>query len=148
MVQASPPDISKEPIRRLDVRLSPYVSKSPKDSQKIENELRDILIGDQLREQMLLGRVFSGFTEPDITFIPSFKYDKGADKFDSSPKYRSPAWTDRILYSTYKHQNSESNKARVKPFNPVCLNVYEYSCLDSRHSDHRPVYAKFQMTLN
>lgn len=61
-------------------------------------ELDSLLEYDQLTRERMLGRAFSGFREGRISFLPTFKYDKGSDKFDSSGKNRAPAWTDRVLY--------------------------------------------------
>ena len=46
-----------------------------------------------------MDRVFQGYSEGKILFQPTFKYDKGTNQFDSSSKYRPPAWTDRVLYN-------------------------------------------------
>lgn len=34
----------------------------------------------------------------DITFKPSFKYDKKSNEFDTSKKMRVPSWCDRVLW--------------------------------------------------
>ena len=97
------------------------------------NELYSLLEYDQLKREMYRQKVFIGFSEGTITFPPTFKYDKGSDKLDSSGKSRSPAWTDRILYA------NKDDKQYLK------LNKY-YS-IDVRSSDHRPVAAEFSLFL-
>lgn len=61
--------------------------------------LQSILEYDQLNRERILGRAFQGFSEGKIQFLPTFKYDKGSDLFDTSTKMRPPAWTDRVLYN-------------------------------------------------
>ena len=79
-----------------------------------------------------------------IFFPPSFKYDKGSDKFDSSSKARTPAWTDRILFSSGEksspiNENSGDNVSTLK--------LKDYYSITSSCSDHRPVCADFILTL-
>ncbi|GLG95275.1 72 kDa inositol polyphosphate 5-phosphatase [Gryllus bimaculatus] len=56
------------------------------------------LHSDQLKLTIAEGSVFRGFQEGPITFPPTYKYDPGTQKFDTSHKQRTPAYTDRILY--------------------------------------------------
>lgn len=61
------------------------------------------------------------------------EYRQGSEVFDTSPKMRPPAWTDRILFS---------------PGGPSGVSVLEYNSEPgSSHSDHRPVYATFRVRL-
>lgn len=102
-------------------------------------QLQRLLEFDQLSRERRLGKVFRGFSEGDIRFLPTFKYDKGSAKFDSSAKARCPAWTDRILYAVAA---SDSGRERG-----MQLKLSDYYSIDSRHSDHRPVAAEFLLTL-
>ena len=77
--------------------------------QTREEIIRDIEDGvsvletDQLGWLMSKGTIFRGFKEHPINFRPTYKYDPGTDKFDTSSKQRIPSYTDRILY---KHSSS------------------------------------------
>ena len=102
-------------------------------------QLQRLLEFDQLGRERRLGKVFRGFSEGDIRFLPTFKYDKGSAKFDSSAKARCPAWTDRILYAVAASNNGQERGMQ--------LLLSDYYSIDSRHSDHRPVAAEFLLTL-
>lgn len=71
------------------------------------------------------GEVFSGFEEPCISFVPTYKYKLGSADLDPE---RSPLWCDRILYqSTYRRG--------------IAPEVHKYLSISSyQRSDHRPVY--------
>ncbi len=68
------------------------------------------------------------FKEGTLSFAPTYKYDRGNNRFDSSNKKRSPAWCDRILYRGSMVQHS-------------------YNRFDSMISDHRPISSNFTVTL-
>ena len=84
-----------------------------------------LLQADQLAVQKSQGSVFVGFEEEPITFCPTYKYDENTDVFDTSPKARTPAWCDRVLWRT--HENVV----------PVRGSYNSYTAL--KGSDHRPV---------
>ncbi|KAG9412901.1 inositol polyphosphate 5-phosphatase [Aphanomyces cochlioides] len=98
----------------------------------LERNFHDVLlVNDQLRKEMLAGRVFQRFREGPLHFRPTYKFDKGSDMYDSSPKQRIPSWTDRILFL------STTPKAIVQ-------RAYE-SHMEIKTSDHRPVTAIFDV---
>ena len=39
------------------------------------------------------GKVFVGFSEPPIKFLPTYKFDIQSDNYDSSSKNRVPSYT-------------------------------------------------------
>lgn len=113
-------------------------------------ELAPLLLCDQLKREQKAGKVFRGFTEPDINFAPTYKFDKGASgefAYDSSEKKRVPAWCDRILFRGNSPLPSDyvlGTDSEVK----VDINPIEYnSWMDVTDSDHKPVYGAYQVFL-
>lgn len=94
------------------------------------HNLQDLWEADQLRMSMLCKDAFTGYDEGAVTFDPTYKYDIGTDNYDSSEKQRIPAWTDRVLYK---------GKA---------LKLKRYTTAPLKTSDHRPVYATFDLTVH
>ena len=88
------------------------------------------------RDQLLVSRRRNpsfrllAFRESPITFAPTYKYDIGSDKYDTSEKRRAPAWCDRILYR-----------------GPGKIKQIGYRRHELRVSDHRPVSAVFKMRI-
>ena len=93
-------------------------------------DLDTLYQNDQLNLQMVAGLTFPYYSEARITFNPTYKYDLGVDQYDTSEKQRIPAWTDRILR---KGDN---------------LRQINYDAAPLRFSDHRPVYATFNCSVN
>lgn len=88
------------------------------------------------RDQLLVSRRrnpdfrLRAFTEFPINFAPTYKYDVGSDKYDTSEKHRAPAWCDRILYR---------GTGNIKQL--------EYRRHELKVSDHRPVSGSFKIRV-
>ncbi|XP_018324619.1 inositol polyphosphate 5-phosphatase E isoform X2 [Agrilus planipennis] len=97
---------------------------------------------DQLCTVLADGAAFHGFTEANITFPPTYKYDPGTQNFDSSSKQRTPAYTDRILYKqrSQRRLNSENDHTQIE-----CV-VYD-SVSSIKTSDHKPVWGVFRVKI-
>ncbi|KAJ3095525.1 inositol polyphosphate 5-phosphatase, partial [Phlyctochytrium planicorne] len=94
--------------------------------QRIENKDWDyILHYDQLTEEKERGAIFQDLIEGRVAFAPTYKYDNGTTRYDTSEKARVPSWTDRILHN---------GKAKL----------LEYSRAECLISDHRPVRALYR----
>lgn len=78
---------------------------------------------------MVAGLTFPYYSEARITFPPTYKYDLNSNQYDTSEKARIPAWCDRVLR---KGDN---------------IRQIHYDAAPLRFSDHRPVYATFQVLV-
>ncbi|KAJ5664762.1 hypothetical protein N7462_011575 [Penicillium macrosclerotiorum] len=96
----------------------------------MQHDYQKLYDNDQLNLQMIAGRAFQFYSEGSINFAPTYKYDVGTDQYDTSEKGRIPAWCDRILW----------RGANVRQT--------QYNVADLRVSDHRPVFATFDLTIN
>ena len=97
--------------------------------EMIQNEdIATLYQFDQLYKQRIKRKVFHGFTEPEITFAPTFKV-----KPDTGYKEnRIPSWCDRILYKTKRRHG---------------VVVEKYSSFEVYCSDHKPVSASMRIYL-
>ncbi|ETS87634.1 hypothetical protein PFICI_01462 [Pestalotiopsis fici W106-1] len=95
-----------------------------------KKDLGKLYENDQLNLQMVAGLAFPFYSEARITFMPTYKFDIGTDRYDTSEKARIPAWTDRILR---KGTN---------------IRQLSYDSAPLKFSDHRPVYATFQCMVS
>ncbi len=96
------------------------------------NELAKLLDRDQIMvsRRRVSGFRLAQFVELPISFNPTYKYDVGTDKYDSSEKKRAPAWCDRILYR-----------------GPGRISQLDYRRHEVRASDHRPVSGMFKLRV-
>jgi inositol-1,4,5-trisphosphate 5-phosphatase len=98
--------------------------------------VREILESDQLRIAMKEGLAFSEFQEPDVSFMPTYKFIVGSSQYDLS---RIPALTDRILFrycaDAYEHE-LPGLKLHLSPLRYTSHPIYTIS-------DHKPVSALF-----
>jgi len=97
-----------------------------------QDDLSTLLNKDQLKHAMKQDLAFSGFSEMEINFKPTFKFHAGTTDYKLK---RRPAWTDRVLYRAKDHEEVE-----IRPLT--------YKSLESQTvSDHRPVVAEFYVKV-
>ena len=114
----------------LNYRLNKLTSEEVKKEIELGN-LNALIKLDQLKEQQELGETFVDYCEAPIGFLPTYKFDIGTDRWDTSAKNRAPAWCDRILW-----KGDEPSR---------CIEYRSHPEL--RFSDHRPVSALFDTSI-
>ncbi|CAG0924108.1 unnamed protein product, partial [Notodromas monacha] len=90
----------------------------PRDQVKDLAKKRDyaaLVEADQLRNQKAEGHIFNKFSEGDIDFAPTYKYDLFSDDYDTSDKARIPAYTDRVLWRRRQMTEGCPNNRVTKP---------------------------------
>ncbi|XP_041880064.1 phosphatidylinositol 4,5-bisphosphate 5-phosphatase A isoform X2 [Corvus kubaryi] len=108
------------------------------------NVLSQLWEKDQLNIAKSTWPVLRGFQEGPLNFPPTFKFDVGTNKYDSSAKKRKPAWTDRILWKI-KPPSKGWGTGGHRPSQGV-LSVSQLcycSHMEYTVSDHKPVAAIF-----
>ncbi|NXH60019.1 PI5PA phosphatase, partial [Rhabdornis inornatus] len=108
------------------------------------NVLSQLWEKDQLNIAKSTWPVLRGFQEGPLNFPPTFKFDVGTNKYDSSAKKRKPAWTDRILWKI-KSPSKGLGTGGHRPSQGV-LSVSQLcycSHMEYTVSDHKPVAAIF-----
>ncbi|XP_075390241.1 phosphatidylinositol 4,5-bisphosphate 5-phosphatase A isoform X5 [Tenrec ecaudatus] len=86
--------------------------------------------------------ILKGFQEGPLNFAPTFKFDVGTNKYDTSAKKRKPAWTDRILWKVKAPGGGPSPSGRESHRLQVSQHSYR-SHMEYTVSDHKPVAAQF-----
>jgi len=87
---------------------------------------------DQLVGEMIEMKVFVGFNEGSLDFAPTYRWDRKTNT-PSNKRRQPPSWTDRILWRSF----------------PNSTKAFEFVSYSSKPnvfgSDHRPVYATFNL---
>jgi len=96
-----------------------------------QQDFKFLLKYDQLMIEKNAKNAFVGFSEGEITFDPTYKFDSGTDIYDTSEKGRVPSYTDRILW-----RDDQKNKIVHKSYK---------SFKEYKMSDHKPVTACFEV---
>jgi len=117
-----------------DVRglIDNYINLVGNSRQQQANQiLAELLRYDQLKNTKESSDILEKYQEGAITFLPTYKYDKYSNVYDSSKKQRVPSWTDRILW------NCDFG---------IVKQLY-YNRKEIKDSDHRPVCALFVLEV-
>ncbi|XP_019346535.1 phosphatidylinositol 4,5-bisphosphate 5-phosphatase A isoform X3 [Alligator mississippiensis] len=127
-------------IESLDIRFVKYAIDN--------NILSQLWEKDQLNIAKNTWPILSGFQEGPLNFPPTFKFDVGTNKYDTSAKKRKPAWTDRILWKI-KSLGASHNPSGRRPSRSI-LSVTQLcycSHMEYMVSDHKPVAAIFAVQV-
>lgn len=86
-------------------------------------------------------QAFVGYDEGPLLFRPTYRYDLGTQRYDSSEKMRVPAWTGMVDSSTFSDpQCAQVHVYRIDRilFRGNNLDLMTYSRAELMSSDHRP----------
>ncbi|XP_036209588.1 phosphatidylinositol 4,5-bisphosphate 5-phosphatase A isoform X5 [Myotis myotis] len=106
------------------------------------NQLHQLWEKDQLNMAKDTWPILKGFQEGPLNFAPTFKFDVGTNKYDTSAKKRKPAWTDRILWKVKVPSGGRSPSGQQSHWLQVTQHSYR-SHMEYTVSDHKPVAAQF-----
>eukprot|EP00040_Diaphanoeca_grandis_P006516 m.37726 g.37726 ORF g.37726 m.37726 type:complete len:582 (+) comp17745_c0_seq1:211-1956(+) len=112
------------------------MSREDAEKQISTNDFESMLAHDQLKKEMTAENTFNHFSETQIKFKPTYKFDRNTTVYDTSEKQRVPSWTDRILV-----RSSASQQEAIEWL------AYD-SCPAMLESDHRPVYGAFKVSID
>ncbi|XP_063058053.1 phosphatidylinositol 3,4,5-trisphosphate 5-phosphatase 1 [Engraulis encrasicolus] len=106
-----------------------------------QQQYTDLLRADQLNLEKQEGRVFLHFEEEEITFAPTYRFERDTrEKYAyiknkaTGIKFNLPSWCDRVLRKSYPLVHV------------VC---HSYGCTnDIMTSDHSPVFATFDVGVS
>jgi endonuclease/exonuclease/phosphatase family metal-dependent hydrolase len=97
-------------------------------------EIAAMITADQLERAKRENPEFAGFREAPIGFLPTYKFDADSDEYDTSAKRRIPSYVDRVLVA---------EGDGVPP-----IDIAEYTTVNDKLSDHRPVVAKLRIPFD
>jgi len=110
--------------------------------RKIYENIPLLLNYDQMKQEIEKGNLFiNKFKEGTITFPPTYKLIVGTDDYVlEEGGDRIPGWTDRILYliTNSRFKSKFNDIIEIKEYNSI-MKIYS--------SDHKPVYAIFELDL-
>ncbi|XP_011496036.1 PREDICTED: 72 kDa inositol polyphosphate 5-phosphatase [Ceratosolen solmsi marchali] len=112
---------------------------SKKTPINLNNDQLKILLDNQI--------ILHKFNEAPITFPPTYKYNHGSQLLDSSGNYRTPAYTDRILYKSNIHFKNPNDKKKTQMKNEEIKCIIYDSTRSICSSDHKPVYGIFAVKI-
>ncbi|XP_073860065.1 phosphatidylinositol 4,5-bisphosphate 5-phosphatase A isoform X6 [Macaca fascicularis] len=110
------------------------------------DQLHQLWEKDQLNMAKNTWPILKGFQEGPLNFAPTFKFDVGTNKYDTSAKKRKPAWTDRILWKVKAPGGGPSPSGRKSHRLQVTQHSYR-SHMEYTVSDHKPVAAQFLLQV-
>ena len=91
-----------------------------------------LLVNDQLLLSMEQKKAFDGFSENEIKFAPTYKYEIGSSEFEKTKK-RIPSYCDRILWKLNSQTKHTLDCLRYDSIHSECM------------SDHKPVVGVFNV---
>lgn len=119
-------------------------------------EIEKLMALDQLNQTRTTDPIISRLKEPKkCSFMPTYKFDKDSDIYDTSPKKRVPSWTDRVLIKRGRKRLSVGTTDQISfdvvnspplnfPVMPKCVTFQRGTC---RFSDHRSVLSCFKFQI-
>ncbi|XP_062119413.1 type IV inositol polyphosphate 5-phosphatase 9-like [Humulus lupulus] len=108
-----------------------YRIQLPEDLTRLLVEKKEwniLLENDQLKVEMSEGHIFEGWSEGEINFAPTYKYNSNSEAYfgdQKRQKRRAPAWCDRIIWLGKGLKQKDYGRSEI------------------RLSDHRPVRSFF-----
>jgi len=99
-----------------------------------ENNTKQLLEIDELKQVMFQNSAFGGFNESKINFKPTYKFIPESGEYDEK---RRPAWTDRILYKLFDDSQKHEQI--------TCVNYQSHP--EMNFSDHLPVSGLFEIKV-
>jgi hypothetical protein len=99
-------------------------------------KLKELFTYDQMSLEIKKGKMdINGFTEDRINFRPTYKHDPGHNTYSYDTDGKNPGWTDRILFKRRDEEYSQIKAIKYDSIMDICL------------SDHKPVYAVFEIKI-